>query len=172
MRSTSKANLGDNLEISSTKPTVVLISLILDILQAGFLCLLAPFDEVVGRVSLRVQEMKVSIETKTKDNVFVVVNVSIQYQAIRDKIYSAFYVLSDLEPQMKAYVFDVVRAALCTMTLDHAFESKDEISSQLKVHLQEVMTTYGYSILNALITDLVPDAKVREGKYRLALLIT
>ena len=128
-------------------------------------------DVVVGRVSLRVQEMKVSLETKTQDNVFVVVNVSIQYQAIRDKIYSAFYVLSDLHPQMQAYVFDVVRAALCTMTLDHAFESKDEISSQLKHHLQEVMTTYGYTILNALITDLIPDSKVRDGKLRLVLLI-
>ena len=143
--------------------------MILEILQAGFVCLLAPIDKVVGRVSLRVQEMKVSLETKTLDNVFVNVIVSIQYQAIRDKIYSAFYVLSDLHPQMKAYVFDVVRAALCTMTLDHAFESKDEISSQLKVHLQEVMTMYGYSILNALIIDLHPGSKVREGKYRLAL---
>jgi regulator of protease activity HflC (stomatin/prohibitin superfamily) len=149
-----------------------MIILLHEILKAGFICLLAPIDEVVGRISLRVQEMKVSLETKTQDNVFVNVHVSIQYQAIRDKIYSAFYVLSDLEPQMKAYVFDVVRAALCTMTLDHAFESKDEISIQLKDHLQEVMTTYGYSILNALIMDLVPDAKVREGKYRLALLVT
>ena len=131
-----------------------------------------PVDVVVGRVSLRVQEMKVSLETKTQDNVFVVVNVSIQYQAIRDKIYSAFYVLSDLHPQMKAYVFDVVRAALCTMTLDHAFESKDEISNKLKHHLQEVMTTYGYSILNALITDLIPDSKVRDGKLRLVFLMT
>ena len=139
-------------------------------LQAGFVCVCYPVDEVAGRVSLRVQEMKVSLETKTKDNVFVVVNVSIQYQAIRDKIYSAFYVLSDLEPQMKAYVFDVVRAALCTMTLDHSFESKDEISSQLKHHLQEVMTTYGYTILNALITDLVPDSKVRNGELLLVLL--
>ena len=146
-----------------------MITLFYEILQAGCVCVCAPIYKVVGRISLRVQEMKVSLETKTQDNVFVNVIVSIQYQAIRDKIYSAFYVLSDLHPQMKAYVFDVVRAALCTMTLDHAFESKDEISSQLKVHLQEVMTMYGYSILNALITDLIPDAKVREGKYRLAL---
>ena len=140
--------------------------------QAGCVCVFSPVDTVVGRVSLRVQEMKVSLETKTQDNVFVVVNVSIQYQAIRDKIYSAFYVLSDLHPQMKAYVFDVVRAALCTMTLDHAFESKDEISNKLKHHLQEVMTTYGYSILNALITDLIPDSKVRDGKLRLVFLMT
>ena len=71
--------------------------------------------------------------------------------------------MSELQPQMKAYVFDVVRAALCTMTLDHAFESKEEISTLLKTHLQDVMSTYGYSILNALITDLAPDARVRDG---------
>jgi regulator of protease activity HflC (stomatin/prohibitin superfamily) len=86
-------------------------------------------------VSLRIQELNVELETKTKDNVFVIVKVSVQYQAIREKIYSAFYVLSELDPQMTAYVFDVVRAALCTMTLDHAFESKEEISTHLKSRL-------------------------------------
>lgn len=119
---------------------------------------------MAGRISLRVQELNVTLETKTKDNVFVVVHVSVQYQAIREKIYSAFYVLSALQPQMTAYVFDVVRAALCTMTLDHAFESKEEISTQLKTHLQDVMCSYGYAILNALITDLSPDARVRDGR--------
>jgi regulator of protease activity HflC (stomatin/prohibitin superfamily) len=132
--------------------------------QAGCICVVCPIEMVVGRVSLRVQEMNVSLETKTKDNVFVVVHVSVQYQAIKEKIYSAFYVLSDLQPQMRAYVFDVVRAALCTMTLDHAFESKEEISTHLKSHLLEVMTTYGYTILNVLVTDLAPDSKVRDGK--------
>ena len=132
-------------------------------MQAGFLCVCFPIEFIAGRVSLRVQELNVTLETKTKDNVFVVVHVSVQYQAIKTKIYSAFYVLSELQPQMKAYVFDVVRAALCTMTLDHAFESKEEISTLLKTHLQDVMTTYGYTILNALITDLAPDARVRDG---------
>jgi regulator of protease activity HflC (stomatin/prohibitin superfamily) len=136
--------------------------------EAGLLCLCFPMDAVAGKISLRVQELNVRLESKTKDNVFVIVNVSVQYQAIREKIYNAFYVLSDLQIQMQAYVFDVVRAALCTMTLDHAFESKEEISTHLKSHLQDIMTTYGFTILNALVTDLAPDGRVRDGKsYRI-----
>jgi len=65
---------------------------------------------------------------------------------------------------MRAYVYDSIRASLCTMTLDHAFESKEEISLSLKTHLQEIMNSYGVVILNALVTDLSPDAKVRDGK--------
>lgn len=132
--------------------------------EAGLLCLCFPIDSVAGKVSLRVQELNVHLESKTKDNVFVIVNVSVQYQAIREKIYNAFYVLSNMQVQMQAYVFDVVRAALCTMTLDHAFESKEEISTHLKSHLQDIMTTYGFTILNALVTDLAPDGRVRDGK--------
>jgi regulator of protease activity HflC (stomatin/prohibitin superfamily) len=120
-------------------------------------------DAVAGKVSLRVQELNVHLESKTKDNVFVIVKVSVQYQAIREKIYNAFYVLSDVQVQMQAYVFDVVRAALCTMTLDHAFESKDKISDNLKSHLQDIMTMYGFTILNALVTDLAPNSKVRDA---------
>ena len=127
------------------------------------------------------------------------VHVSVQYQVIREKVYSAYYVLSDLQAQMRAvrvllsylhfssflcltnslyvltltcllltlqnqqYVFDTIRASLCHMTLDHAFESKEEISSQLKTHLQEIMSNYGFTIINALVTDLSPDSKVRDA---------
>lgn len=129
--------------------------------QAGCSVLFCEYE--VGRMSLRIQELSVSIETKTKDNVFVHVNVSVQYQAIREKIYNAFYLLSDHQVQMRAYVFDVIRSALCTMTLDHAFESKEEISHQLKMHLQETMAEYGYTILNALVIDLSPAPKVRDA---------
>ena len=86
-----------------------------------------------------------------------------QFQVIRERVYSAHYILSDLNSQLRAYVFDTIRAYLCHMTLDHAFESKEEISSQLKTHLQEVMSNYGFTIINALVTDLSPDVKVREG---------
>lgn len=83
---------------------------------------------------------------------------------MREKVYSAFYILSDPEYQMQAYVFDSIRASLCQMNLDQSFESKEDISLSLKTHLQEVMSTYGISILNALVTDLTPDYKVRDGK--------
>lgn len=94
-------------------------------------------------MSLRVQELKCNLETKTLDNVFVTVHVSVQYQAIREKVYSAYYSLEDVEQQMRSYVFDVVRSSLCQMTLDHAFECKDEVSSSLKHHLQDVFAGYG-----------------------------
>jgi len=95
--------------------------------EAGFLCVCYPFESIAGKVSLRVQELKCNLETKTLDNVFVTVHVTVQYQAIREKVYSAFYSLQDLQQQMRAYIFDVVRSSLCQMTLDHAFESKEEI---------------------------------------------
>eukprot|EP01033_Poteriospumella_lacustris_P001543 gene1543-1118_t len=131
--------------------------------EAGCFCLSCPFEYVAGRVSLRVQELKVRLETKTLDNVFVTVDVSVQYQVIREKVYSAFYILSNQEAQMRAYVFDSIRASLCSLTLDHSFESKEEISSSLKLHLQEIMSTYGLLILNALVTDLTPDSRVRDA---------
>lgn len=120
-------------------------------------------EYVAGKISLRVQELKVDLETKTKDNVFVHVYVSVQYQIIKEKVYQAFYVLSDVQAQMRAYVFDTIRASLCQMDLDHAFESKDEISMSLKTHLHEIMSSYGISILNALVTDLSPDPRVRDA---------
>jgi regulator of protease activity HflC (stomatin/prohibitin superfamily) len=95
--------------------------------------------------------------------VFVSVKINVQYQAIREKVYSAFYVLTDHEKQMRSYIFDVVRASLTQMTLDQSFESKEEISMSLKTHLQEVMTNYGYTILQALVTDVAPEAKVRDA---------
>lgn len=86
-----------------------------------------------------------------------------QYQVIRESIYKAFYTLSNLQYQLTAYVNDVLRSAICALTLDHAFEAKEEISSTLKLHLQEVMQTYGYIIHQTLITDLQPDLRVRDA---------
>jgi regulator of protease activity HflC (stomatin/prohibitin superfamily) len=125
---------------------------------------MCPVEYLSGRVSLRVQQLNVSLETKTKDNVFVTVQVSVQYQAIKDRVYSAYYVLTDPHSQMKAYVYDSIRASLCHMTLDQSFEAKEDISHSLKTHLQEIMNHYGFSILQALVTDLSPDARVRDGK--------
>jgi len=132
--------------------------------DAGLGCLNPCMCEIyAGKVSLRIQELNVTLESKTRDNVFVTVHVSVQYQAIKEKIYEAYYVLSDHSQQMRAYIFDVVRAALCGMTLDYAFASRDEISQSLKLHLSEVMTTYGYAILNALVLDLAPATRVRDA---------
>lgn len=92
------------------------------------------------------------------------VYVSVQYQVIKEKVYAAFYILSDRNAQMRAYVYDSIRASLCDLTLDNAFEAKEDISLSLKTHLQEIMSNYGITILNALVTDLSPAPKVRDGK--------
>ena len=92
---------------------------------------------------------------------FVAVNVAIQYQVLKEKIYESFYVLENPEQQMRAHVFDTVRQFICTMTLDQAFASKEEISINLKGHLTEVMAGFGFMILQALVTELTPDIVVR-----------
>lgn len=132
--------------------------------EAGLSCFpMYPFEYVAGMISLRVQELNCNLETKTKDNVFVSVSCSVQFQIIKDKVYQAFYLMSQPREQMRAYVFDTIRAAICTLTLDEAFESKEEISQQLKSHLSEVMASFGLSILQALVTDLTPDSRVRTA---------
>lgn len=131
--------------------------------EAGCIPYCWPYENIVGRVSLRVQEETITLETKTDDNVFVTVSVSIQYMALVKHIYNAFYVLDNPAFQMRAYVSDVVRAAICNMTLDQAFESKIEISASLKSHLSDVMSTYGFEIVSALVTDLTPDKLVKDA---------
>lgn len=122
-----------------------------------------PFEGVVGKISLRVMQLDVACESKTLDNVFVQTTVNIQYQVQQDKIYDAFYKLSNHHQQMRAYVFDVVRTVLPTMTLDQTFEAKDDIAMEVKAHLKEVMDSYGFVIIQALVTDVSPDARVKNA---------
>lgn len=120
-------------------------------------------DLVAGRLSLRIQQLDVSIETKTKDNVFVTIIVAVQYHVLDDKIYEAFYKLSDTSNQVQSFVFDVVRAQVPKMTLDDVFEKKDEIANAVKNELTELMAGFGYGIVKALVTDINPDAKVKAA---------
>ena len=91
------------------------------------------------------------------------VQVSVQYQVVRDKVYQSYYALSSPEDQMRSYIFDTLRAALCALTLDQAFDSKDEISMSLKQNLEAVFLEYGFSICQALVTDLSPNNRVRDA---------
>lgn len=109
------------------------------------------------------RQLDVACETKTKDNVFVNVNVSVQFQVKEDKIYEAYYELSDTESQIRAYVFDTVRSILPTMELDQAFEAKEELAIGVQDALKETMESYGYKIIQALITDLTPDTRVKNA---------
>ena len=123
-----------------------------------------PFiDSVAGRVNLRVQQLDVKIETKTEDNVFVHMVVAVQFYVLQEKVYDAFYKLDDARKQITSYVFDVVRAQVPKIKLDDVFEKKDDIADIVKSQLSQVMEGFGYGILKALVTDIDPDAKVKES---------
>ncbi len=119
------------------------------------------FEWVAGRVSLRVQQLNVQVETKTQDNVFLHVMVSVQYFVQPEKVYEAFYKLQDPATQITSFVFDVVRARVPQILLDDVFEKKDEIADAVQAELSQVMDDFGYGIVRALVTDLDPDAKVK-----------
>jgi regulator of protease activity HflC (stomatin/prohibitin superfamily) len=118
---------------------------------------------IAGYVNLRVQQLDVRCETKTKDNVFVHVVCSVQYRAIEDSAYEAFYKLTDPVAQIKSYVYDVVRASVPKLNLDDVFEQKDHIADNVKVELSKVMGTFGYQIERALVIDIDPDPAVKHS---------
>lgn len=118
-------------------------------------------DQIAGRVSLRVQQLDVRVETKTKDNVFVFVVVSVQYYVLPAKVIDAFYRLQNPQEQITAYVFDTVRARVPNVQLDQLFETKDDIANAVKAELDQVMDDFGYGIVKALVTDIDPDSKVK-----------
>lgn len=121
------------------------------------------FDHIAGRVNLRVQQLDVGVETKTEDNVFVKMIVAVQYFVLPDRVYDAFYKLDDAHRQIRSYVFDVVRAQVPKIKLDDVFAKKDDIAEAVKVELAHVMEGFGYGILKALVTDIEPDARVKEA---------
>lgn len=128
----------------------------------GFHCLLCLLGESIsGSLSLRVQQLDVRCETKTKDNVFVQVVVSVQYQVTA--IYDAFYKLTDSRSQITSYVFDVVRATVPKIYLDDVFTTKDEIALDVMEELRKAMTSFGFTIIQTLVTDIEPDMKVRAA---------
>jgi len=124
-------------------------------------------DRVAGRLSLRIQQLDVVVETKTKDDVFVKIKVSVQYKVIKDKVYDAFYKLDYPQDQITSYVFDVVRAEVPKMILDDVFGKKDNIAVAVKSELNDAMQNYGFDIIKTLVTDIDPDAQVKESMNRI-----
>ncbi|HTT82444.1 MAG TPA: SPFH domain-containing protein [Rhizomicrobium sp.] len=123
-----------------------------------------PFtDSVAQRVSLRVQQLPVEVETKTLDNVFVKLFVAVQYRVIEGKEADAYYKLQNARDQITSYVLDVVRAQVPKMNLDEVFEKKDEVGSSVKVELDASMKIYGFEIPNALVTDVNPADNVKAA---------
>ena len=124
-------------------------------------------DKISGRVSLRILQLDVIVETKTKDDVFVKLKVSVQYKILPDNVYDAFYKLDFPQDQITSYVFDVVRAVVPKMRLDDVFEKKDEIANAVKGELNDAMINYGYDIIKALVTDIDPDGEVKTAMNRI-----
>jgi len=133
------------------------------LIDPGLHCIFFPLQSVAGKLSLRIQQLDVYCETKTKDNVFVNVAVAVQFRVITESAYDAYYRLSDPRGQIQSYVFDVVRSTVPRMELDEAFASKNEIADATLRQLEAVMRDYGYEILNTLVTDMSPDSRVKAS---------
>jgi regulator of protease activity HflC (stomatin/prohibitin superfamily) len=124
-------------------------------------------DRIAGKLSLKIQQLDVIVETKTLDDVFVKIKVSVQYVVIRSKVYEAFYKLEYPHDQITSYVFDVVRAEVPKMKLDDVFVKKDDIAIAVKAELQDAMLEYGYDIIKTLVTDIDPDQQVKNAMNRI-----
>ncbi|KAG4087076.1 band 7 family-domain-containing protein [Neocallimastix lanati (nom. inval.)] len=120
-------------------------------------------DRISTKLSLKIKQLNVSVETKTKDNVFVNLVVAVQYRVLADKVYEACYMLQDPEQQIKAFVFDLVRAQVPLLDLDDVFSKKDDIAIAVKSELEGQMAEFGYGIIKALVTDVNPDANVKAA---------
>lgn len=124
-------------------------------------------DSIYARPSLRVQETKLDLETKTKDNVFAHVHLSLQYQVRGDRVEDAVYKLTDVENQLHSYVFNTVRSFVATLDLDHLFERQDDIEEAVEKALGVVMQEYGYQLVAVQVTDIDPDAEVKKEMNRI-----
>ena len=135
--------------------------------QSGLQLKVPLIDNVAGRLSLRIQQLDVVVETKTKDDVFVKLKVSVQFKVIKEKVYDAFYKLDNPADQITSFIFDVVRAEVPKLILDDVFIKKDDIAIAVKSEIQEAMTEYGFQIIKTLVTDIDPDAQVKESMNRI-----
>lgn len=123
-----------------------------------------PFiDNILTKLSFRIHQLDVAVETKTLDNVFVNVVVAVQYKILPEKVFEACYMLQDPEYQIKAFVFDLVRAQVPKLTLDDVFSKKDDIADAVKIELEKPMSDFGYGIVKALVTDINPDQNVKSA---------
>lgn len=131
--------------------------------NAGLNFKLPILDTIAARINMRVQQLDMEIETKTKDNVFVRIPVSIQYLVMPDKVYEAYYKLNDPTQQIQSFVFNVILGHVPKMNLDEAFLQQADIAMAVKSELDTIMAEFGYSITKALVTDIKPDDKVKAA---------
>lgn len=120
-------------------------------------------DKIAARVQLRLLQTEIIVETKTKDNVFVTLNIATQYRVNENNVTDAYYKLMRPEAQIKSYIEDALRSSVPKLTLDELFEKKDEIALEVQHQVAEEMSTYGYIIVKTLITKVEPDAEVKQS---------
>lgn len=137
------------------------------IATSGFSLIIPFIDRKAATINLRVQQLDVTVETKTKDNVFVNLQVSVQYRVGKDQVREAYYSLDNPRNQIASYVFDDVRAEVPRLDLDDVFAKKEDIALAVQRNIHDSMDEYGYHILKALITDIDPDHKVKESMNRI-----
>ncbi len=133
------------------------------IVESGLWFKIPFIDSIAARLSFRIHQLDVAVETKTLDNVFVNVVVAVQYKILPEKVYEACYMLQDPGYQIKAFVFDLVRAQVPKLVLDDVFSKKDDIADAVKLELEKPMSEFGYGIIKALITDINPDQNVKAA---------
>lgn len=133
------------------------------LLQPGFHIVIPIIEQVRAECSLRIRELCVEIETKTKDNVIVKIKSSVQLRIMADKVREAYYSLSDPDEQMESYIFDIIRAEVPKMLLDEVFENKTQLAQAVSEELKTTMDDYGFEIIKALVTDIDPDATVKDA---------
>ncbi|MEJ0052818.1 MAG: SPFH domain-containing protein [Methylovirgula sp.] len=130
------------------------------VVEPGLHVKLPYIDRLAALLSLKIEQNIITADTKTKDNVFVKVNIAVNYRVVAGREREAFYVLSDAKGQIQAYVLDVVRSKIPAMTLDEVFEKKDDVAQAVTQHLSELMQQYGFEIVSSLVVDVQPDPTV------------
>ena len=127
-----------------------------------------PFiEDIASKENLKIQQLDVDVETKTLDDVFVILKISVQYRIISDKVYEAFYELDDPHDQIASYIFDEVRAEVPKLGLDDVFGKKDDIALAVRENISQQMEQYGYKIVKTLITDINPDELVKASMNKI-----
>ena len=156
--------LGSFFTVSTSQVAVITrFGKFLRVAEAGLNWKVPYIDRVAGMVSLRVNQIALTMETKTKDNVFVTIPISVQNRVRPERVYDAFYKLSDPVAQIKSYVEQVILGHVPSMTLDEVFASQSSIAAAVKQELDSDMAAFGYEIVNVLVTDIIPDTKVKSA---------
>ncbi len=133
--------------------------------QPGLNLRIPVIDRIAARITHRVRELEIKVESKTKDDVFVDLLIAVQFyvKETDEAVHAAYYRLTNPHQQISSYVFDTVRALVPEMLVDNVFSEKEKIAHAVKERLSDIMDQFGYTILQALVNDIQPDPKVKAA---------